>query len=133
MSTSKLQQTLQVLDPLIRTLPADAILTPSSPTYKLHSEPFAIQKQLYPPVVFVPKTVDVLAKIVAFVYKTNLDFAVRGRGFKSPSAEHVIISMMEFNSFEYDTEKKLATVGVGASWADVVRRMEEVDPEYSRK
>ncbi|KAH7009157.1 hypothetical protein B0J12DRAFT_752280 [Macrophomina phaseolina] len=127
---AKLDQTLFILSPLIAVLPSSTVLTPTSPTYTLHSEPFAIQKQLHPPVVFVPATVSELSKILAFLYKTGLDFAVRGRGFKSPSAEHVIISMMGFNGFEYNAEK-LITVGVGCSWRDVVERMEEVDPEYN--
>lgn len=130
---SKLQHTLTILEPLLKTLPASIILSPSSPDYILHSEPFAIQKQRNPPIVFVPNNVEYLSKIIRFLYTTKLDFAIRGRGFKSPSAEHVIVSMMQFDGFEYDREKKLITVGVGSTWKDVVSKMEEVDPEYSRE
>ncbi|KAJ4304769.1 hypothetical protein N0V90_000297 [Kalmusia sp. IMI 367209] len=127
----KLEQTLAALKPLISTLSSDVVLTSTSPDYTLHSEPFAIQKQLYPSVVLVPATVSELSKIVAYLYKSDLDFAVRGRGFKSPSAEHVVISMIKFDDFEYDHTKKIVTVGVGNTWKDVVTKMEEVDPEYS--
>ncbi|GJC79909.1 hypothetical protein ColLi_02747 [Colletotrichum liriopes] len=130
--TSKVHsQVLATLQPLIRTLSPEAIITPSDPSYKLHSEPYAIQKQLNPPVVLIPNTVKELSAIVKFLYGSNLDFVIRGHGFKSPSAKHVVVSMLSFKDLGYDSVKKIATVGASATWYEVVSFMEQADPEYS--
>ncbi|GKT59898.1 cysteine desulfurase [Colletotrichum tofieldiae] len=130
--TSKVHsQVLATLQPLIRTLSPEAIITPSDPSYKLHSEPYAIQKQLNPPVVLVPNTVKELSAIVKYLYGSNLDFVIRGHGFKSPSAKHVVVSMLSFKDLGYDSAKKIATVGASATWYEVVSFMEQADPEYS--
>ncbi|KAH9895437.1 hypothetical protein F4778DRAFT_272429 [Xylariomycetidae sp. FL2044] len=132
MTSKKVEETLATLEPLLNLLDPKAIITPSdSSAYKLHAEPYAIQKDLHPAVVLVPDSAASLSMIVGFLYMTNLDFNVRGGGFKSPSARDVIISMKKFDTFEYDSERKLATVGVGAIWAEVAENMARVDPEYT--
>jgi len=78
-----------------------------------------------------PKSVDHLSKIMAFLGKSNLDFAVRSLGFGNASAKDVLVSLKEFNDFEWDGEKKIATVGVGQSWVDVYRKMEKVASDYA--
>lgn len=131
MSSSQVQETLALLEPLIRDLPPKMVITPGDPSYALHAEPYAIQKDLHPSVVFIPDSTTTLASIVSFLYKTKLDFNIRGHGFKSPSARDVIISMIGFNGFGYDSALKVATIGVGATWIEVAKYMEKVDPEYS--
>ncbi|GKT52331.1 FAD-linked oxidoreductase azaL [Colletotrichum spaethianum] len=39
--------------------------------------------------------------------------------------------MLSFKDLEYDSVKKIATVGASATWFEVVSFMERVDPEYS--
>lgn len=134
MASSEFQsETLAALDSLIRTLSPASVITPADPSYKHHSEPFAIQKQLNPPVVLIPGTIKELSTIVQFLYASKLEFAIRGHGFKSPSAKHVVVSMLNFKSLEYDSVKKIATIGASATWSEVVSFMDQVDPEYSGK
>ena len=130
MASDKLQKTLAILAPLIQQLRPELVITESDSQYALHSETYAAQKNLHPAVVFAPDTVEALSIIVRFLYKSDLDFSIRGRGFKSPSAHDVLISMMKFDKLEYDFSNKLATVGVGQNWAQVAKFMEETDPEY---
>ncbi|WYZ41152.1 hypothetical protein EsH8_V_000047 [Colletotrichum jinshuiense] len=132
MASSEFQsETLAALDSLIRSLSPASVITLTDPSYKHHSEPFAIQKQLNPPVVLIPGTIKELSTIVQFLYASKLEFAIRGHGFKSPSAKHVVVSMLNFKSLEYDSAKKIATIGASATWSEVVSFMDQVDPEYS--
>ncbi|PSN59824.1 FAD-binding domain-containing protein [Corynespora cassiicola Philippines] len=122
---------LETLSPLLKTLSPSIVLTPEKDEYRKHSATFSAHKEKHPAVVLAPSTVDEVATIVEFLYKTGLDFNVRGWGFKGATATDVLISMIRFDNFEYDVEKKVAQVGVGLRWIDVVERMVEVDPEYS--
>ncbi|KAL1862891.1 hypothetical protein Daus18300_008221 [Diaporthe australafricana] len=131
MAPGTVHDTLNLLEPLIRDLSPSRVLTSEDPSYRLHSEPYAIQKQSNPHVVLVPDSVEVLAKIVRFLYDSDIDLAIRGHGFKSASAKHVLVSMLGFKGFTYDSTKKIATVGAGATCAEVVDNMESVDPGYS--
>ncbi|WQF88147.1 Putative FAD-binding domain, PCMH-type, FAD-binding, type PCMH, subdomain 2 [Colletotrichum destructivum] len=124
-------QVLAALQPLVQALDREAVITSTDALYPLHSEPYAIQKQLHPAVVLVPDTVEELSAIVKFLYGSNLDFVIRGHGFKSPSARHVVVSMLKFKDLDYDPVKKIATIGASATWFEVVSFMEQVDPEYS--
>ncbi|KAH9225692.1 hypothetical protein K456DRAFT_1851929 [Colletotrichum gloeosporioides 23] len=131
MSSEAHAKTLQALEPLIQLLSPGSVLTPRDEAYTHHSEPFAIQKQQNPAVVLVPGSVNELSEIVRFLYASNLDFAIRGHGFKSPSARDVVISMMNLKDISYDPVKKIATVGATATWSEVVTYMDKVDPEFS--
>jgi hypothetical protein len=80
----------------------------------------------------VPGSTTDLSKILRFLYTAeDVEFDIRNHGFKSPSARDVIISLLNFQGFEYDHARKLATVGVANTWSDVVRSLEAVDPGYS--
>lgn len=133
MAPETVHDTLDLLGSLIQDLGPSRVLTSKDPSYRLHSEPYAIQKQRNPHVVLVPDSAEALAKIMRVLYHSDLEFAVRGHGFKSASAKHVIISMLDFKEFSYDSTDKIATVGAGATWAEVVDNMERVDPGYSGK
>ncbi|OBR06963.1 Cysteine desulfurase [Colletotrichum higginsianum IMI 349063] len=126
-------QVLAALEPPIQALDREAVITHTDALYRLHSEPYAIQKQLNPAVVLVPDTVEQLTAIVKFLYGSNLDFVIRGHGFKPPPppARHVVVSMLKFKDLDYDPVKKIATIGASATWFEVVSFMEQVDPEYS--
>ncbi|KAF9880564.1 cysteine desulfurase [Colletotrichum karsti] len=124
-------KTFAALEPLMQNLSSGSVVTSKHDTYAFHCEPYAIQKQLYPPVVLVPSSTDELATILRFLYASDLDFTIRGLGFKSPSAKDVVVSMMNFKDISYDSVKKIATVGASATWSEVVTYMEKIDPEYS--
>lgn len=129
-NTDRAKGVLSTLEPLIRELHSDEILTPAAEDYKSHSLTFSVEKELHPPVVFVPSSTQSLAKIVGFLYNSDLDFHVRGQGFKSASSSDVLISLLKFKSFEYDSVKKLVAVGVGATWAEVAHKMRDADPQF---
>ncbi|TDZ16595.1 6-hydroxy-D-nicotine oxidase [Colletotrichum orbiculare MAFF 240422] len=131
MCSDSQSKTRATLEPLIRSLKSGSVLTPVDSAFALHSEPFAVQKQLHPPVVLVPSSVEEVSLIIRFLYKSDLDFAIRGHGFKSPSAKDVVVSMLSFKDIEYDHVKKIANVGASATWSEVVTYMEKADPEYS--
>lgn len=133
MAPITVQETLDLLGSLVRDLGPSRVLTSEDPSYRLHSEPYAIQTQRNPHVVLVPNSVEALAKIMRVLYNSDLEFAVRGHGFKSTSAKHVIISMRDFKEFAYDSTEKIATVGAGAIWSEVIENMERVDPAYTGK
>lgn len=119
MAPETVHDTLKLLEPLIRDPSPSCVLTSEDPSYRLHSKPYAIQKQSNPHAVLVPDSVEVLAKILRFLYDSDIDLAIRGHGFKSASAKHVLVSMIDFKGFTYDSKEKIATVGAGATWAEV--------------
>ncbi|KAH6868918.1 hypothetical protein B0T10DRAFT_501968, partial [Thelonectria olida] len=131
MSRRSVDDILDELKPLTNQLDPKDVITQSHPDYSLHVTTFSTKKDLRPPVVFIPSKTEALAKIIRFLYKSKLDFDIRGQGFGSPSAQDVIISLLRFTSFEYDATRKLATIGTGATWVKVAKDMQEVDPEFS--
>lgn len=131
MARNSLENILTELEPLTSQLDPRDVITKSHPDYDLHVTTFSTKMDLRPPVVFVPSETETLAKIIGFLYKSKLDFHVRGQGYGSPSAHDVIVSLLRFTSFEYDATRKLATIGTGATWVQVARDMKIADPEYS--
>lgn len=131
MSRRSVDDILTELEPLTSQLDPKDIITQSHPDYGVHVTTFSTKKDIRPPVVFAPSETEALSKIIHFLYKSKLDFHIRGHGFGSPSARDTMISLLRFTSFEYDTTRKLATVGTGATWVEVAKNMREVDPEYS--
>ncbi|KAJ4221071.1 hypothetical protein FSOLCH5_014134 [Fusarium solani] len=131
MSRRSVDDILTELEPLTSQLDPKDVITQSHPDYGVHVTTFSTKKDLRPPVVFVPSETEALSKIIRFLYKSKLDFHIRGHGFGSPSAQDVMISLLRFTSFEYDTTRKLATIGTGVTWIEVAKNMREVDPEYS--
>ncbi|RKK85544.1 hypothetical protein BFJ71_g14142 [Fusarium oxysporum] len=122
---------LTKLRPLTNQLSPNDLITRDHDDYSRHTATFSANANCQPAVVLIPSCADSLAEMMRFLYKSDLDFHIRGRGFKSPSARDVIVSLLGFTDFDYDAEKKLATVGVGMTWAEAAERMKELDPEYS--
>ncbi|KAM0330557.1 hypothetical protein ACHAQA_003504 [Verticillium albo-atrum] len=131
MSRRSIDDILAEIEPLTSVLDPGDVITESHQDYGLHATPFSTKRDLRPKVVLVPSETESLAKIVNFLYKSKLDFHIRGQGFGSPSAQDVMISLLRFTSFEYDSVRKLATIGTGATWVNVAKEMQEVDPKYS--
>lgn len=112
-------------------LNAEEIIKPSNPSYGSESLPWAAQKDLKPSLVVRPTTLESLSKILAYLSKTPLDFAVRSQGFGSSSAKDVLISMTKFDRFEFDRENEVVTVGAGQTWEKYYEKMESVAPDYA--
>lgn len=121
-------------DPFLRLKPllnASEIIEPSSPSYRAESLAWAAQKNLHPKLVIRPTTVSSLSKILAYLSRIPLDFAVRSQGFGSSSAKDVLISMTAFNEFEFDPDNEVVTIGAGQSWGGNYKKMEAMAPEYA--
>jgi hypothetical protein len=80
----------------------EEVVTPSSPSYVELSRTWAAQKNLKPHLVVQPKDLHSLSHLIAFLERSELDFAVRCAGMGSASAKDVLISMSAFDSFEFD-------------------------------
>ncbi|KAM5377878.1 hypothetical protein ACJZ2D_004782 [Fusarium nematophilum] len=131
MARLSVKDVLAELEPLTSQLDPGEVITESHQDYGLHVMPFSSKKDLRPSVVLIPSQTESLAKIIKFLYKSGLDFHIRGQGFNSPSARDVLISLLRFTSFEYNSDKKLATIGTGATWIKVAKDMQEADPGFS--
>ncbi|CAN9439734.1 unnamed protein product [Alternaria alternata] len=123
--------TLHYVQLLISQLDPSEVIEPFHPDYAIHKDTFSTKQELHPAVVFAPNCTESLAQIVSFVYSSKVNFHIRGQGFMSPSSQDVIISMLKFKSFEYDSVRKLATIGTGSTWVEVAESMKEADPQYS--
>ncbi|CAN9393934.1 unnamed protein product [Alternaria alternata] len=123
--------TLHYVQLLISQLDPSEVIELFHPDYAIHKDTFSTKQELHPAVVFAPNCTESLAQIVSFVYSSKVNFHIRGQGFMSPSSQDVIISMLKFKSFEYDSVRKLATIGTGSTWVEVAESMKEADPQYS--
>lgn len=123
---------MEVLGDLIRSIKPSEFLTQNEPDYAYHSSTFSAHREQRPSLVFAPESTESLSRIISVLYKTDIDFDIRGHGFKSSSGA-VVVSMINFRDFVYDREKKLATIGVGLTWAEVCEKMTNEDPEYTSK
>lgn len=106
------------------------IITPDSPAYLPKAQTWASQKQLNPRLIVRPATIETLSKLVAYLYSTDLDFAIYGHGFMSASATDVLINMSAFDGFHFDKYSELATIGAGQTWEDVYRKLRKAAPDY---
>ncbi|KAL4795894.1 FAD-binding domain-containing protein [Aspergillus venezuelensis] len=111
-------------------LSADEITTPDSPDYQSHSQTWAANKHRSPSVVIRPASTRALSKALAFLYTTDLDFAIYGQGFSSASARDVLINTSAFNSFHFDAQGEVVTIGAGQTWSHIYRKLAEVAPGY---
>lgn len=130
-SAGRVKEVLATLEPLLEQLQSYEVLMLADEDYRLHVSTFSAKKDLEPAVVFVPVGTESLSKIIGFLYKSDLDFHIRGQGFNSPSSRDVLVSLLGFKSFDYDSATKLATVGVGNTWVEVADHMQGADSRYS--
>lgn len=112
-------------------LTPEEIITPTSPSFTSESIPWAIQKDEKPSLVVRPASIESLSKVLAYLSKANLDFAVRSHGFGSASAKDVIISLTAFDQFELDLDNKVLTLGAGQNWGEYYEKMEKAAPGYT--
>ncbi|KAF9889041.1 hypothetical protein FE257_008018 [Aspergillus nanangensis] len=106
------------------------IITPASPDYQPSIETWASQKQQHPRIVLRPTSIDSLSQAIAYLYSTDLDFAIYGHGFMSTSAKDVVVNMTAFDEFHLDSHSELVTIGAGLTWAEVFRKLGEAAPDY---
>lgn len=108
------------------------ILDVSSPEYLLHTETWSAQKNRHPAWVLRPSTLLALQNTVQYLCQEDeIDFAVRSGGIGSSSASDIVLSMAAFDGFEFDPNSETVIVGVGQTWGDVDRKIEESAPGYA--
>jgi hypothetical protein len=107
------------------------IINNASPDYAKETSTWDSARNYKPQLLLRPTSIESLAKIVGYLYKTDLDFAVRSKGFGNGSAKDVLISLTAFDDFEYDAENKEVLLGVGQDWASYYRKMEEAAPDMT--
>ncbi|RAL06923.1 FAD-binding oxidoreductase [Aspergillus homomorphus CBS 101889] len=111
-------------------LRADEIITPDSPGYQASSQTWAAHKHAKPSLVIRPTSIEALSRALAYLYTTDLDFAIYGQGFGSASAKDVLVNTSAFNNFHFDAQAEVVTVGAGQTWSDVYQKLAEAAPEY---
>ncbi|KAL4898881.1 hypothetical protein BDW74DRAFT_164353 [Aspergillus multicolor] len=111
-------------------LQTDEIITPGSPDYQPSSQTWAANKHANPSLVIRPTSTEALSKALAYLYTTDLDFAIYGQGFSSASAKDVLVNTSKFNDFRFDAQAEVVTIGAGQTWSDVYRKLAEAAPEY---
>lgn len=77
------------------------------------------------------KDLQSLSRLIAFLERSELDFAVRCAGMGSASAKDVLISMSAFDSFEFDEQSETITIGAGQTWAEIDVKMEKFASGYA--
>lgn len=118
------------LQPLLH---ADEIITSDSPEYQTSTLTWAAQKYSSPSLVIRPTSVDALSKALAYLYNTNLEFAIYGQGFSSASAKDVLVNTSAFDDFHFDAHSEVVIIGAGQTWANVYQQLREVAPRNGGK
>lgn len=114
-------------------LSSEEIIEQGTPEYEHGTSTWDFASNLHPKVLLRPNSIGKLSKVIEFLAKSDLDFAVRSLGFGNASARDVLVSLEEFNDFEWDEERKIVTLGVGQAWVDFYRKMEKTSPDYAGK
>jgi FAD/FMN-containing dehydrogenase len=109
----------------------EQVVVPSSPSYAGESRTWAAQEDLNPRLIARPATLESLARLIALLGDSGLDFKVRCGGVGSASAKDVLVSLAAFDSFEFDQTTETITIGAGQVWGEVDRKMEEFAPGYA--
>ncbi|EAS37302.3 uncharacterized protein CIMG_02656 [Coccidioides immitis RS] len=116
---------------LRRVLPSEVEM-PGSGAYTSNKESYWAQQQstLSPSCFVAAKSPKSVAKALAISRITQCPFAVRSGGHSdvpgaSNTEEGIVIDLRAFNDIKVSEDKKVATVGPGATWAEVYRHLDE--------
>lgn len=104
-------------------LPETSILDPTSPHFATNSAPWSLAYDKSPSLVLIPSTLEQLQATVKCLCDSDLDFAVRGRGFGSSSAADVVLSMTAFDEITFDEKAQIIQIGAGLDWGEVDERL----------
>src|ERR1700761_109332 len=74
------------------------IVQPGSQLYGEETKTWAAQRNLKPNVLVRPESAQQLARVLAYLHDTELDFAVRSGGVGSSSAKDVLVSLAAFDA-----------------------------------
>ncbi|RYP04715.1 hypothetical protein DL764_004265 [Monosporascus ibericus] len=111
-------------------LPGGDVLEPGSTAFASHSLPWSLSYEKSPQLVVCPSTEPLLQNVIKYLYSSDLDFAIRGRGLGSSSAEDVILSLRGFDEITFDAAREIAVVGAGLDWGEVDVKLATLAPDY---
>ncbi|KIX09742.1 uncharacterized protein Z518_00823 [Rhinocladiella mackenziei CBS 650.93] len=112
-------------------LKGDEISEPGTQVYADETKTWAAQRNLNPKVLVLPRSVNQVSRVLAYLNTSNLDFGVRSGGVGSSSAKDILISLAAFNEFSFDSASETITIGTGQTWGEVDRKVEEQAPGYA--
>lgn len=122
--SKEISELTQLIDP-------SEIIPKKSPSYISNAQPFSVEKDKHPRLVVRPATVESLARLVANLNKTNLEYTVRSQGFGSASASDVLISLLAFDDFQFNEKDESLILGAGQSWSTYYERMQKTAPDWT--
>ena len=104
------------------------ILQPGSPNYTKNSIPWSLTYETRTATIVIPESETQLARLVKYLYGTELDFAIRSTGCGNATAKDVIINMKAFSEIMYNHADQTIEVGAGTVWSDVDRELASQAP-----
>jgi FAD/FMN-containing dehydrogenase len=119
------------LSQLQKLLSVTEIVTQDSQEYKEASKTWAIQENKRPKLVVIPKNLEKLREVVAFLGASSLKFAVRCTGVGSASTEGVLVFLQHFKSFSFDAGSETISFGAGHDWGEIDEKVEKEAPGYA--
>ncbi|TKA69579.1 hypothetical protein B0A49_04496 [Cryomyces minteri] len=121
----------QELKNLTARLSPSEYLTSEHPSFAKEVEPWSLDADLHPSLLVTPSTLASLQDVVRYLYKTQLDFAIRTTGTGSSSAKDVILSLKGFKEFNFDASSETVTLGAGLAWGEVDQLLEKYADGYA--
>lgn len=118
------------LDHINTILSPSELIDPSTDQYKSESQTWQAHRNLHPRVLARPESVESLAALIAFLAASDLDWAVRCQGIGDASAKDVLVSLMAFDEFAFDSQQESIVIGAGMTWGKVEKKLEEEAPGY---
>lgn len=95
-----------------------------APRFTSNTVPWSLSYDQKPLLALLPSSLSSLQAVIKYLYEhENIDFAIRGRGVGSASAQDVIVSMSSWTDVVFDEEQKIVDIGAGNDWGDVDARL----------
>jgi FAD/FMN-containing dehydrogenase len=116
---------------IIKSQFSSEIIDPADKSYANESRVWAAQKNLNPKLVIRPASEESLSKLLKFLSTTSLTIGVRSQGYGNASSKDVLISMTAFDTFSFNSDDKVVTLGAGQPWSGYYERMEKEAPGYT--
>lgn len=105
-------------------LPAQELIDQSAATFTSNTVPWSLSYDQRPSLSLVPSSLTSFQAVIKYLYEhEDIDFAIRGRGVGSASAQDVVVSMSNWTDVVFDQDQKTVDIGAGSDWGDVDTRL----------
>lgn len=118
------------LDELRDIVTPTGVLEPSSADFKNHTTPWSLSYDRSPAIAVVPRTLEQLRRTVKYLYDSDLEFAIRGKGVGSASASDVVLSLRSFQDVLFDEASLTVQIGAGLDWGQVDTKLATLAPGH---